>query len=68
MWRMKNIPEHEVKRFIHLVKKMRDAQREYFATRSTEALKEAKRYENAVDNWISLFTEPNLFMQKIEKL
>ena len=38
--------------FIALVKKMRDAQREYFRSRTGADLRRAKEAENAVDTWL----------------
>jgi len=41
--------------FIQLVKRMRDAQRAYFRTRSKQALVESKQIEKEVDDHINLF-------------
>lgn len=38
--------------FFNLVKAMREAQREYFSTRSHEALQKARSLERSVDTYI----------------
>ena len=38
--------------FIELVKKMREAQRKYFRSRTGADLQRAKEAENAVDTWL----------------
>lgn len=43
------------KMFIDLVQKMRDAQREYFKTRTSWALAEAKKLERQVDSMLEHF-------------
>lgn len=43
------------------VKKMRKAQKEYFATRDREVLKKSKALENEVDALINQLETPNLF-------
>lgn len=42
-----------MKDFIELVKKMRDAQKEYFRTRDKVVLAESKKLEKQVDNRIN---------------
>lgn len=39
--------------FADLVKKMRDAQKEYFKTRSNDSLRRSKDYEKKVDEILS---------------
>lgn len=39
-------------KFFNLVKAMREAQKEYFATRSHAALKKARQLERSVDDYI----------------
>ena len=39
--------------FADLVKKMRDAQKEYFKTRSSDSLQRSKDYERKVDEVLS---------------
>ena len=39
--------------FADLVKKMRDAQKEYFKTRSNDSLRRSKDYERKVDEVLS---------------
>ena len=48
-------------KFSVLVKKMRDAQKQFFAERSTEALRESKRLEKKVDEMIDEVLNPKLF-------
>lgn len=43
----------DIEQFIALVAKMRQAQRIYFTTRSTEALSESKKIEREVDRWLA---------------
>jgi hypothetical protein len=40
---------HPYREFLWMVKNMREAQREYFSTKSGKALMEAKRWEREVD-------------------
>ena len=46
---------------IEKVAKMRIAQREYFRTRSRDALVEAREWERKVDAAIAEYEKPNLF-------
>jgi len=47
--------------FIELVAKMREAQREYFRSRTPEALKWCKTMEGKVDYVIEHHNQPKLF-------
>ena len=52
-----------MRNFIKLVKKMRQAQNDYFKDRTQSALREAKRLEKMVDEYINDHTEK----EKVEK-
>ena len=52
-----------MRNFIELVKKMRQAQNDYFKDRTQSALREAKRLEKMVDEYINDHTEK----EKVEK-
>lgn len=47
--------------FVRLVAEMRQAQRDYFKSRSPEALERAKNLERQVDEKTKFFLEPPLF-------
>lgn len=49
------------KTFRQLVKQMRDAQKEYFKTRSKESLMNSKTLEKQVDTELSTDNNPTLF-------
>lgn len=52
----------DVRQLAELVNKMRNAQREYFRTRSASSLEESKRLEKEVDRAISeALSQPTLF-------
>ena len=46
------IGDSEIKKFVELVRKMRDAQKRYFKTRDKTVLSESKALERDVDSWI----------------
>lgn len=48
-------------KFVTIVAEMRRAQKDYFATRSEEALNEAKRLEKKVDAMIDDVLNPKIF-------
>lgn len=51
-----------MEQFIDLVRKMRDAQKDYFRTRDANSLAEAKTYERKVDKMLnSLSDQKGLF-------
>lgn len=50
-----------MKEFVNLVKRMREAQKEYFRTRQPEALKFSKSMEAKVDRAIETINNPKLF-------
>lgn len=51
-----------MKEFLQLVKKMRDAQKEYFQHRDPNALAEAKTYERKVDKALNgLLNQKEIF-------
>lgn len=52
-WLADKIVTMNAKEFFDLVSRMRKAQKDYFATRSTDSLFESKRLERAVDAEIS---------------
>ena len=62
--------------FFNLVKAMREAQNEYFRTRSQQALTKARQLERRVDNYIKSGDEylkhqnqePTLFSPQMERL
>ena len=54
------MPENTAE-FIELVRRMREAQREYFRSRSSEALTESKRLERQVDTALAAAKTPSLF-------
>lgn len=49
------------KTFIDLAKRMREAQKEYFRTRSSASLNESKRLEREFDKALERFNTPLLF-------
>ena len=52
----------DVKQLAELVNKMRNAQREYFRTRSASSLEDSKRLEKQVDQAIAeVLSQPTLF-------
>ncbi len=50
------------------VKEMRESQKRYFATRSSEALRAAKAAEKAVDDILWQIEHPNLSMDQVVSL
>lgn len=51
-------PPSEIEAFVAQVQHMRNAQREYFRTRSQTALRDAKRLEAAVDKALAKINLP----------
>lgn len=52
--------------FFNLVKAMREAQREYFSTRSHEALQKARSLERSVDAYIKRGVEEDEFFAELK--
>lgn len=48
-------------KFVELVARMRNAQREYFKTRDREVLSQSKKLEKQVDQYIDSQQRPGLF-------
>ena len=54
-------------KFAEMVKDMREKQTEYFKTRSTEMLREAKIAEHKVDKYIKTYETPALIFNDKEE-
>jgi hypothetical protein len=53
--------------FVHEVKAMRDAQNKYFITRKSKDLKNAKKHESMVDDFLKAIFKKNYVIEPTQK-
>lgn len=55
----------ELELFVRLVEQVRSAQKDYFRTRSTNALNKSKRLERELDEWLMRYRHPETKRQEM---